>query len=365
MSDKKIKVLHVINGMGSGGAEMLIMNWLRNIDTNKFQLDFLLRTHNCMYTEEIKKSGGHVYYTAPYPSKALDNFKQTKRFFDTHQYDVVHVHGNALMYMEALKQAKKHNVKCIIMHSHSTNTCRPEYLFIHRINELRLPLYANVFLACGEDAGHWMFGNKSFTVIVNGVDQKRFHYDPIKREKARESLGLTNEFVMGHVGHFMPVKNHQFIIDVFNEVLKIRPNSKLLLIGEGPDEQSIKDKVRALGIEENVTFLGVRRDVDYIEQAMDFFIFPSIHEGLPFSLIEAQCCGLPCISSDKVSSESKISNNIQFLPLNKDAKNWAETIIKMDNEYPRNNNYLTERAKKYSAAESARKISKIYEEHCK
>lgn len=365
MSEKKIKVLHVINGMGSGGAEMLIMNWLRNIDTNKFQFDFLLRTHNCMYTEEIKQSGGQIYYTDPYPSKAVENFKQTKLFFDMHHYDVVHVHGNALMYMEALKQAKKHNIKCIIMHSHNTKTNRPEYLFIHRLNELRLPLYANVFLACGEDAGHWMFGKKPFTVIVNGVDQKRFHYDPLKREKAREELGLTNEFVVGHVGHFMPVKNHQFIIDVFNEVQKIRPNSKLLLIGDGPEEQNIRDKIKALGIEEKVIFLGVRRDVDYIEQAMDSFIFPSIHEGLPFSLIEAQCCGLPCISSNTVSLESKISKNIQFLSLNDGAKNWAETIIKIDDEYPRSNNYLTERAKEYSAARSARIISKIYEEHCK
>ena len=358
---KKIKVLHIINGMGSGGAEMLIMNWLRNIDTSKFQFDFLLRSNDCMYEDEIVSKGGHIYYTASFPKHWLTNKKETIKFFRNHKYDVVHVHGNALIYMEGLKQAKRSQTPLIIMHSHNTKTYIPAFTIIHLFNRVKIKRYANCFLSCGEAAGKWMFGDNKFTVVNNGVDENTFKYDSIKRKQIRDKLNIKeNEFVIGHVGRFLPVKNHKFILRVFKEILKKGSNAKLLLIGEGPEYDNIQNYAKELNISKSVRFLGLRQDISDLEQAMDLFLFPSLHEGLPFVLIEAQMIGLPCLVSSTISTESSISNNIKFYSLDQDANKWADQALRMREEFSRDENYLTERAAAYSSKDSARKISEIY-----
>lgn len=357
---KKIKILHVINGMGSGGAEMMIMNWYRNIDREKYSFDFLLRSNVNIYEQEIEDYGGRIYYTDKFPRHIWRNYKETKKFFATHYYDVVHIHANALIYLKAAIEAKNNKIPIIIMHSHNTSTAKKIYIPIHKLNMIRINKYANVFLACSKKAGTWMFGQKKYQVIENAIDTRMFNFYPEERIKLRYRYGLANSYVVGHVGRFLPSKNHSFLIDIFVEILKIKENSVLILIGEGEGKKEIENKVKKLGIESKVLFLGLRTDVAKLEQIMDVFIFPSFFEGLPVSLIEAQFTRLPCVVSDNISHEVQMNNAISFLALEKSAKDWAEEAIKISNRCNRGEILFNQNSRNYQIQEIIKKLEDIY-----
>ena len=354
-----MRVLQIVTYMGRGGLETMIMNYFRNIDRTKIQFDFLVhRDFKADYDEEIENLGGKIYRMPVLNPFSKGYFKALDDFFAKHNYDVVHSHLDC-MSAYPLKIAKKHGVKIRIAHAHSKSQDKdlkyPVKLFSKRL----IPKYATHLFACGKEAGDWMFGGSSFRILNNAIDVQKYVFDPEVRNSVKDELGLHNEFVIGHIGRFNPPKNHTFLIDIFNEILQRNTHCKLLLVGSGNGETAIKDKVNQLGISDKVLFLGTRSDVDRILQAMDVFVFPSLYEGLPLSIIEAQAAGLPCVASTEVPIECKKTDLVTNVSLNKDAGYWAEIILDKVSQ-KRKNTYDEIKSSGYDVVENVRFLEELY-----
>lgn len=363
---EKIRVLHIITGMGTGGAEAFLMNMFRNIDTNKIVFDFLLRSDENVYKEEIESLGGKVYYVSPYPKKFISNYMETKKFFEEHnEYNIIHVHGNAFIYITALIIAKQKNISCRIMHSHNTDTRKPIYRIIHKLNtKIFMDSLVTDRFACSTEAGKWMFKDRDFIKINNGIDVDKFIYNEEIRNKVRKKYNIDKDTILiGHVGRFLKVKNHSYIIDIFNEYIKQNKNSKLMLIGEGPEFETINKRVKDLGIENKVIFLSKIKNVNEMMQAMDIFIFPSIYEGLGIVNIEAQTASLPCIISDRIPREAIITDLVEVKSIDLDPKEWAISIDKNLKKHIRRNMKKVIEDSGYSSKKSSKILEDFYKEH--
>ena len=324
-----IRVLQVATYMGRGGLESMIMNYYRHIDREKVQFDFLVhRQERAAFDDEIESLGGRIYRLPRLVPWSKSYLSALNRFFEEHpEYKVVHVHQDCLSSV-ILKVAAQHNVPVRVAHSHSANQDKnlkyPIKLWYKRF----ISQYATNLFACGKDAGDWMFGGASYQIINNAIDVAAYTYDPTKRQEMRRQLGLENDFTIGHVGRFNQPKNHPFLIDIFAALLKKEPNAVLLLAGGGEDMPIIQAKAQALGVAEHVRFLGVRSDVADLMQAMDVFVFPSLYEGLPVTMVEAQAAGLPCLISDKVPPECILTEGlVDVMPLSASPEAWAEKIL--------------------------------------
>lgn len=249
----------------------------------------------------------------------IDLFRIMKRG----NYDVVHVHGNSGTMIIELLLAKLAGIKNRIAHGHSTTN---KHKVIHLLFKKFLGMLATYKIACSEKAGIWTFG-KDYDIVLNGIDTKKFIFNNDIRNKYRKILGLGENFVIGHVGHMTPIKNHFFLLEIFAKVLKEKSNSRLLLIGDGPLLKDIEKKIDSLHLNDQVLLLGNRDDVNNLYQAMDVFLFPSIKEGYGIAAIEAQVSGLNCIVSEGVPKEVKLSDKLEFLPLS-DADRWKSEILK-------------------------------------
>lgn len=353
-----MRVLQVITGLGSGGAESFLMSMYRNMDHQKVQFDFLVRSRENFYKEELERSGSKVYYTTPFPPHYLKNLFEVSKILRENNYSVVHVHANALLYMTALEEAKRLGIPCRIMHSHSSSTCSKKYLPIHFFNKKRIEKLATHKFACSELAGKWMF-NGGFQVINNAIDLERFRYSEESRNCVRNELGISaNTFVMGHVGRFWQVKNHSFLLDIFAEIVKTKPASMLVLVGTGDLVEAVQQKASSLGIEDKVLLLGERKDVNKILSALDAFVFPSLCEGLPIAAIEAQANGLFFVCSENVTGEVIIADNAYRLPLEKGPEYWAKYILSAD--LSRYDNTKAIQAAGYDIRVEANKLQEFY-----
>lgn len=325
-----IRVLHVVTHMNRGGLETMIMNYYRHIDRTKIQFDFLThRDGKKDYDDEIQKLGGKIYHLPPLnPLDKKGYLKKLDDFFREHpEYKVVHSHLDC-MSAYPLRTAKKYGVPVRIAHSHNTSQERNLKYLIKLYSRSLIPKYATDLFACGEEAGKWMFKNRSFVVMRNAIDAQKFVYNSEVAKQKREELGIEDKFVFGHVGRFNLQKNHEFLIEIFNEVCKRNENAVLLLVGTGELEEKIHEKVRNLGLNEKVMFLGVREDIPELMQAMDVFVFPSLFEGLPVTLVEAQAAGLPCVVSGTITKEIDIIGKMRFLDINGTTFEWAKEIEK-------------------------------------
>ena len=325
-----IKILHVLNGLGSGGAEAIIMNWYRHIDKTKIQFDFLIRSTENIYAEEIRNYGGQVYIMPPYPGAYFANRTETEKFFREHsgEYKAIHVHGNALLYVNIFKIAKKSGVQNRIFHSHSIQTS-PAYLILHIFNRFRIQKLATHYFACSDAAGKWAFRNGPFIIINNGIITERFCYNVSVRTRMRQELGLQGKVVYGHVGRFAAVKNHVFLLEVFGKLAQKKKESVLLLLGEGELQEKIKQIAEEKGIGDKVLFLGRKSNVGNYFQAMDVFLLPSLHEGFPIVAVEAQGSGLRSVLSDTIPNEVAITELVTRLPIsNSDV--WVEYLMNLD-----------------------------------
>ena len=329
-----IRILQVVNIMDRAGIENVLMNYYRHIDKSQVQFDFLThRVNDGAFDEEIKALGGKIY-KAPrlYPQNYPAYFAYMKKFFKEHpEYQIVHSHIDAMSYLPLLA-AKKAGIPIRISHSHNTNIDKDYRYILKQCFRAGINSVANLRKACSRDAGKYLFGKEEFQVIPNALDTSRFLYDSNVRCEVREELGITDKFVIGHVGRFTEQKNHAFIIELFEKVAIQREDAVLVLVGNGELKESVQDKVREKGLEDRVFILENRSDIQRIYQALDVFIFPSLYEGLGLVLVEAQISGLPCLVSVYVPEEAKISENMQFLEL--DVELWTEHIVNMkqDNE---------------------------------
>ena len=326
---EEVRILQVVTHMERGGLESMIMNYYRHIDREKVQFDFLVhRQEQAAFDDEIESLGGRIYRLPRLVPWSKNYLAALNRFFDEHQeFNVVHVHQDCLSSV-ILKAAMQHNVPVRVAHSHSANQDKNLKYPIKLWYKRGIPKYATNLFACGKGAGSWMFGGASYQIINNAIDVSAYTYDPTKRQEMRRQLGLENEFTIGHVGRFNQPKNHSFLLDIFAALLKKESNAVLLLAGGGEDMPKIQAKAEALDIAEHVRFLGIRSDVAGLMQAMDVFVFPSLYEGLPVTMVEAQAAGLPCIISDKVPPECIITEGlVDIMPLSAGAEAWAEKIL--------------------------------------
>ncbi len=326
-----IRVLQVVTHMNQGGLETMLMNYYRSIDREILQFDFLThRPYDGDYGEEIKKMGGKIYHL---PALNPFNRKYKKAlclFFRSHpEYKIVHVHQDCLSGV-VLKTAKECGVKIRIAHSHNANQDKNLKYLIKYYYMRMIPDYATKLFACSVEAGKWMFRGADFQVFNNAIYSEKYIYSSELKKKMRDEFGIAqSDLVIGHVGRFSPQKNHSFLIDIFYQIKQREHSAKLLLVGNDTDENAvkIKEKIETYGLKDSVIFTGLRKDIYKVMQAMDVFIFPSIYEGFGIVALEAQASGLPCLISDKVPIECKVTDKVQQISLSDGTNIWAEQAI--------------------------------------
>ena len=326
-----IRILHIVTYMGRGGLETLLMNCFRHINREQIQFDFLVhREFRGDYDDEIEALGGRIYRLPRLNPANPGYFRALYDFFKSHpEYRIVHCHLDCMSALP-LSVAKKCGIPVRIAHSHNANQDKNWKYLLKRFYMKKIPHTATHFFACSIDAGNWMFPGQSVTVLKNGIETDRFCFSSNTRSAVRTELGIQNQLVIGHTGRFMPQKNHSFLLDVFAQIRENNPNALLLLIGEGPLEREIRQKATELALIDSVRFLGVRKDVDRLLQAMDVYIMPSLYEGLSLAAVEAQSSGLPCFFSGTVTAECKLTDSVTFLPLSASPAKWAEAILRTD-----------------------------------
>ena len=324
-----LRVLQVVTKMDRCGLETLLMNYYRNIDRSKVQFDFLThREEQGQYDDEIEQLGGNIYHVPHLNPLNSGYYKALDDFFRTHPYNIVHSHLDCTSTFP-LRAAKKAGVPYRIAHIHSTSQDKDFKYPIKMLSKKMMPYYATDFFACGEAAGKWAFPGKKFVVMKNAIDTAKYIPNASIRSKVRKEFNLEKEFLVGHVGRFAPPKNHTFLLKIFSEFKRIEPSAKLMLVGGGDREPDIIQEAERLGIISDVIFTGVRADVNELMQAMDVFVLPSLYEGLPVTMVEAQAAGLPCVISDKVPIECTIVDGLVTSVNLSDALNvWADAIMR-------------------------------------
>lgn len=327
-----IRIVHNIASLHLGGSQAFVMNMYRNIDRSKVQFDFVVtpETKEGFY-DEITNLGGKIFSCPRY--KGTNHIQYNKwwdDFFNEHpEYKVIHGHvrSTASIY---LKIAKRHGL-VTIAHSHSTSNGNGISAIVKRIMQLSIRKQADYLFACSDKAGKWLYGEKAITqqnyyMIPNGVDLKRFEFDVNKRNQMRMTLGIKKDMmILGHIGRLSTPKNHKFLLNVFNKYHKINSNSKLLLVGDGELFDCIKEHIDKLNISDAVIMTGSKQNTEDYYQVMDIFVFPSLWEGLPVSVVEAQANGLQCLISDVITHDVDLTDLIQYLPL--DEELWLGAIV--------------------------------------
>lgn len=332
--EQPVRVLQVLGGTGLGGAESRVMDLYRSIDRTRVQFDFAVHTtQKGFFDDEIRELGGEIYSFPRFKVYNWVTYRESwRRFFQKHpEYVCVHGHmtSTASIY---LAEAGRAGIVCTAAHARSAGTDSGIKGWVTRFLRKNLKKKADVCLACSELAGRAVFGEKAWRdglvhVVPNAIEVIKYVYNPAMREKLRCELGVSDCFVVGHVGRFNPVKNHPFLLDVFYEIKKQREDAFLLLIGEGGCMEAAKEKAVALGIEKSVLFAGSRSDAAAFYQAMDFMVFPSLYEGLPGTILEAQAAGLPCLISDTITNEVMLTGLVEAMSLKQSAKEWADRVV--------------------------------------
>lgn len=373
MSSKKTKVLLFVDRMRQGGIQQFIIENVKHMNKDKVQIDVLTLDDLVTYPleDELKKYDVNFYKLKNvWINHIFDYVKYTKEvnnfFKNNHDYKVIHMNGSSKNFL-LLKYAKKYNIKVRIVHSHNTDFQTKNIIKKIIGNILKIPMrnYATNFFACSTIAGIWLFNKKNVSngnvkIIRNAVDYDKFKFNKETRDKIRKKLKIkNNEILIGHVGRFTNQKNHKFLIDIFKEINKKNNNTKLVLIGTGELENLIKEKVKKYELEDKVIFLGFRSDVNDLMQAMDIFLFPSLYEGLPVVLIEAQAASLPIFTSkDVVSNEVNITDKVKFISLKESSKKWADEILKCD--LNRKSTYKDIKNAGYLIEDTAKELLKFY-----
>ena len=328
-----LRVLHSVSNMARAGIETMLMNYYREVDRSQVQFDFLAnKPAPGEYDEEIRRMDGRVFVS---PGLNPLYFPKYKRFVadlvhTDPEIKIVHAHNEAMGYY-ALKSAKDAGVRVRIAHAHNTQIIRDYKYPLKLICKQLLPRAATEYWSCGRDAGLYYYGetrwNASGFILRNAIDVSRFAFRQEERDRLRQLHHLDDCFVIGHVGRFNVQKNHSRLLDIFAQIAKTDPDARLVLIGVGELEQSVKEKAVAVGVQEKTLFLGQMADVSGWYHAMDCFVLPSLFEGLPVVGIEAQAAGLPCFFSDRITDEVLLSPGARRIPLQAEDPQWAKEIL--------------------------------------
>lgn len=336
------RVLHVVSSMNRGGAETMLMNLYRHIDREKLQFDFVCHTMDkCDFEDEIYKLGGKIYRIKSLGNSGVFSYISNLRTVIKENGPYLAIHSHTDM------QAGIANIAAIgtgipirICHSHNTNWGHPVNIrnsVLYKLLKLIGRITATDFVACGIEAGEFFFGVKAVKhnkvkILNNGIDVEKFIHvnDALCNKLEKEFKIKENDLIIGHIGRFYEQKNHKFIIDIARCMKENNLNFKFILVGKGPLLESIKEKVYDMDLSENVIFLGVRTDIDVLLNLFDVLIFPSLYEGLPLTLIEAQAAGLPSVISDNITDELDLGLNlIHRLSLDDPLNIWINKLQKV------------------------------------
>lgn len=329
MQKEPIRILQILGIVAGGGVESVVMNYYEHIDRTKVQFDFVVHNDNTIdITNKVKSMGGKVYKITPYYKNPIAFIRDIYQIIKNNNYQIVHSNMNTLSAF-SLFAAYMADVPVRILHNHSKSV--PGEWKRNLMKYILRPfakLFANQYWACGKLAGIWMFGRNlvntgKVKIINNAINLAKFEFNENERLLLRQQINIDyNDFVIGHVGRFVYVKNHNFLIDVFDKFHKIHNNSKLFLIGDGPLKKDIEQKVISLGISDSVIFGGMRNNVSDLYSVMDLLLLPSFSEGFPVVGLEAQANGLPVIVSDAVTKELFITNLISSEMLSSPVEKW-------------------------------------------
>lgn len=329
----KIKVLQYTSSMNRAGAETLLMNIYRNINRDKFEFHFI--THykeKSDYEDEIIKLGGKVIYIDRPKIKNLPKYSKDFRALVENYgpYNAIHSHMQ-LFNGIVLREAKKNNIEVRISHAHLNGDYNKSTLFrkiYERYSMNMIDKYSNYKMSCSYDSGKYLYNSEQFMLLNNAIDINLFNLEK-KEYFIHEELGLERNIkFITNIARFVDAKNHDFIIEIFDKVMKTDNSYRLLLVGEGELKEKIINKCKEKGIEKYVYFLGIRSDINKILASTDVFLMPSILEGLPVVLVEAQAAGIPCIVSNNIPSQCDLGlKSVKFLDLTLDISKWVEAIL--------------------------------------
>lgn len=330
--DKPVRVLQIVRKMDMGGVQSMLMNYYRNIDRNRVQFDFLVQSNeDGFYDNEILAMGGIIHRVSPIKN-IFSYYNDVNKVLYKNDYRIVHIHENFRNF-HGLVLSYLNRVPCRISHSHNSY---PEPSFIKRIIKKNISFLINRLsthkYACSSIAADWLYGKRqrrigNTAIINNAIDTQKFRFEKMSRLQKREELNLTDKVLIGHIGNFSEQKNHEFLIDIFKEIHLLEEKAHLVLVGEGELTEKVKRKVDLLGLTEHVSFLGKRSDANQLLHAFDIFLFPSLYEGLPVVVVEAQASGLKSVISDKISKEIVISNLVTFVQLDRKPSLWAQVVL--------------------------------------
>lgn len=325
----KILVITTVK-IGYDGLTNHIFSYIKNMDKSDIQVDLVsARDLDEKIAPQLNKVGFHDVYRIEYrDANQAKYFLKLRKLIQRNHYDIVHVHGNSATLAVDLLAAKMGGCKVRIAHSHTT-ACK--HKIIHMcLKPLFFLCYTDGF-ACGHDAGRWLFGKRPFTVLPNGREIDKYRFDKAVREKYRRNLKLCNDTIaIGNIAAFVAMKNHKFIISVFNDLIKENSNYEMFLFGiNGDTLESVKQQIQDLNLTDKIHYMGTQDNLQDYLQAMDLMVLPSLYEGFS-SVIEWQINGLPCILSDTVTRDCDFLGNIKYLPINQGTKTWVDGILETD-----------------------------------
>ena len=321
------RVIHIVGAMAPGGFENFIMNIYRKMDRNKIQFDFIVhKKKDNAYDEEIESLGGRLFYVTRKGKNPIKNFLEIRKVIKENKESIVCRHSDSAFTVVDLLAARLGGAKKVIMHSHSTTTGNVK---IHKFFRTWMGVVPTHRFACSQAAGKWMFGNLDYTFVPNAIDTSQYLYHADIRESMRKEWNVEDKNVYGHVGNFVYAKNHLFLLDVFQQITLKDEKAILFLIGEGELREEIEAKIQELGLKDKVVLTGRRKDVVNFLQMFDLFFFPSVYEGLPVSMVEAQCSGLKCLISDSITEEIMLTDCVKRKSLQDSVVSWADTAMEM------------------------------------
>lgn len=328
------RLLCIVGSMNPGGAETFLMKIYRSLDRSKYQMDFCVSIDKPgAYDQEIEALGGKIFHTTPKSSGMIKSFKSIVKIVSDNNYEyVLRVSQHSLSGLELLA-AKLGGAKRVAYRSSNTQTGGGK---VNRIlHKLFLPItifVPDVKIAPSTEAAQFMFGKSSVRkgnamILPNGLDTDLYSFDYHAREFYRKELNIEDKFVIGHIGRFSKQKNHIKLLEILKKILELNNKAILVLVGQGELEDLIKSTAIEMGLDDSVRFLGVRSDVPKLLSAFDVFLFPSLFEGMPNTVLEAQTNGLPCVVSNTITQEVKVTSRVVMVPLSASADSWANSVL--------------------------------------
>lgn len=330
MMKKRILIIITTDFVPYGGLTTVMMNYYKALNKSKYSIDFASTNSDVDegLLDELQRNGSKYYYLGDRKRHLWFYINNLRKLLRKNNYDIVHINSNSATAAIELMIAKQCKVSKRIVHNH-TSECDHK-----RAHAILYPIFRRTYtdaIAVSKKAGEWLFPVGNYIVLNNSIDSERYRYNVIKRQTIREKYHIReNTIVLGHIGKIYKPKNHRFLISVFEAFHSMTPDSALLIVGDGEMKGEIEQLVKEKGLSDSVVFAGMQSKVEEFLSAIDVFIFPSLWEGMPLSVIEAQASGLQCIVSDAIDKDVCITNYITSMSLEQDAQEWAIRIEKLD-----------------------------------